>query len=229
MLCRTVAVAAMVGASALAALTWTGSARAESDTIRLGLNTSAPTLTLEGGQDAETTEVWRRYSYYAPRYAYGYSYYTPGFSYGYSSFYPRYSYSYSYGYSYFPRYSYGYSSYYYYPRTYSYSYYYPRPYFYYGISLDGSCGSTPTVTLGNPVLPTTPEVRPQPAPAAPPVQKDGTFPYDGGPERPVPMPKVEDPATRIPRQTTPMIEGIPVSMPAKVKYVYPAYGETIRR
>lgn len=228
MLWRSVAVAA---AAALAAVIWTGTAKADGDTMRLGLDVGAPTMTLGGNTDADTVDVhWRRFGYYRPSYYYGYSYYRPSYSYGYS-YYPRYSYSYGYsyyrpsyyyGYSHYPR-SYGYS---YYPRYYGYSYY-PR-YYYYGIGLNDACGAETLTLPGRSDTAVAPEVRP---PANPPAVRDGTFPYDGGPDRPVPMPKVEDEpeGTRIPPKTTPRIEGIPVSIPAKTKYVYPAYGENLRR
>jgi hypothetical protein len=116
MLWRSVAVATATAA----AVVWTGPAKADGDTMRLGLNVTAPTMTLGGNTDADTVEVWRRYGYrssfyyggyssfYRPSYYYGYSYYRPSYYYGgYSSFYPR-SYYYG-GYSsfYYPRYSYG--------------------------------------------------------------------------------------------------------------------------
>jgi hypothetical protein len=236
MLWRSVMVAAL---AALAAVAWTDSAKAGGDTMRLG-GVDAPTMTLGGNADADTVAVWRRWGgyggYYRPSYyyggyggygGYGYNYYRPySYSYGYSYYRP---YSYGYGYSYYPRYSYGYS---YYPRYYGYGSYYPRYSYgysyYYPIGSGDACGPQVVRVPGNPGTTLTPQ---EGAPAAPPAVKDGTFPYDGGPDRPVPMPKVEDETegTRIPPKTTPRVEGIPVSIPAKAKYVYPAYGENLRR
>jgi hypothetical protein len=230
-----------VAAGALAAVVcWVPTAAAHAgDVLRLGLNSEAPTFNLKGdGGSEDTTTAWRGYragyyrgyyngyyggyygSYY-PRY-YG-SYYYPGY-YG-SYYYP----SYSYGYSYYPRY---YGSY-YYPGYYGYSYYYPS---YYGISyvspINCPAGNqdVPGIVLTQGGAGTTdaykPPATPDPMKPAPP---DGTYPYDGGPPAPVPMPRVEPaPAGKVRPQTMPL-EGRPVSLPPaaapKKKYDYLAYGE----
>lgn len=229
-----------LGVAALACVALAGPARAGDDVVRLGLNSSAPTITLEGkdtDRDADTIDArwgyWRGYSrgyysgYYSPRYYGGYyggysyypryyggysSYYYPRYYGGYSSYYyPRY-----YGYSYYPRYSY-YGGYSYYPRYYGYSsYYYP-------ISVVDDCNPG-TYVLGGATVQQ--PVQPPLNGSAP---RDGTYQYDGGPDKPVPMPKVEPDSTRnVPKATVP--EGRPVSLPSKPsKYTYPAYGETFEK
>jgi hypothetical protein len=232
----------ITAAIALAAVAWVSPVRAE-ETIRLGLNGSAPTLTLGGDNDADVIDVaWRGgyrggyyggyrgyyggyrgyyggyggYRSYYPRYYGGYRSYYPRY-YGYNSYYPRYYGGY-YG-SYNPSYYGGYYGSYSYPSYYGYSSYYTQPYVYFGISGDGDCGSN-IVTL-----PLQSGTAGQQVPnTRPPATKDGTFPYDGGPDRPVPMPKVEPEGTQLPKQSVPL-EGRPVSFPSKPKYVYPAYGE----
>jgi hypothetical protein len=68
------------------------------------------------------------------------------------------------------------------------------------------------------------ETIPAPRPLKP-AQPNGTFPYDGGPANPVPMPQAEPAPNRAaPRTIVP--EGRVVSLQAKApKYSYPAYGE----
>jgi hypothetical protein len=234
-----------VAAGALAAVVcwgWTAAANA-GDVFRLGLNSEAPTFNLKGdGGARDVLPVWGHggygagyyngyysgyYGAYYPRY-YG-SYYYPRY-YG-SYYYP----SYYYGYSYYPRY---YGSYYYYPSYYSYypgySYYYPS---YYGISFVSPIGC-PAGGQDVAGLVLTPDGKGtksdsyKPAvPAGPrkPVPQDGTYPYDGGPPDPVPMPRVEPaPAGKVRPQTVPL-EGRAVSLPPaaapKKKYEYLAYGE----
>jgi hypothetical protein len=78
-----------------------------------------------------------------------------------------------------------------------------------------------------------------PAPGAeqlpPPLPRDETFPYDGGPANPVPRPRAEPGPTSPPRyfHLAPL-DDIRVSLPdkatgAKGKFSYPAYGEQPRR
>jgi hypothetical protein len=64
------------------------------------------------------------------------------------------------------------------------------------------------------------EIVPRPKP----VPTDGTFPYDGGPRNPPPMPK-SGPIFNDAPATLPLA-GRVVSLP-KPKYVYPAYGEKL--
>jgi hypothetical protein len=226
------------------------SARA-GDVFRLGLNTDAPTLSLVGDRDDDTlSAAWRGYyggyrgyyggyggyrgyygSYY-PRY-YG-GYYGGGYGGYYGSYYPRYYGGY-YG-SYYPRY---YGGYYgsYYPRYYGgyYGSYYPYSgyYGYSGISYVSPIGcplSSPDVPgivvgpRGNGSTSESYKVPSQPLNPMKPVPQEGTFPYDGGPSNPVPMPKVEPAPTGKGVPTMPL-EGRPVSLPAPKKYEYLAYGE----
>jgi len=141
--------------------------------------------------------------------------YRPYF-YGYRNFYyPRY---YGYGYG-----GYGYGGYgYYSPYYYTPSYYYYSPLCSYPISittstLNGSLGSY------SPVMPLAPE---NGTPAPPPGGGgDGTFPYDGGPTNPVPMPKADPVPSRDPVRPAPKPEGRIVSLPGSTQFAYPAYGE----
>jgi hypothetical protein len=105
---------------------------------------------------------------------------------------------------------------------------------------------TPPTTVppepGTTVPPTTTPPMPPVKDGVPPpmrvIPSEGTFPYDGGPRDPVPMPKLEDspagtsssmvirPDFRVVHYT----EGKPLTKPAeKGKWVYPAYGEEAKR
>jgi hypothetical protein len=89
------------------------------------------------------------------------------------------------------------------------------------------------------VAPTAPEVRETlptprqayPTPAAVPTPADATFPYDGGPALPVPMPREVVPAPAAPAAPAPGSPSLRVvgGKPAAAKYVYPAFGEQPRR
>jgi hypothetical protein len=150
--------------------------------------------------------------------------------YGHHAFYrywPRYGYGLGYGYGY----DYGYPSYYYPP-----VYYYSLPYCY-PASLGVETYSLPEGNVNYSIT------RPG-APAAggevlpPPEPRDGTYPYDGGPANPVPMPKADPGPTSAPRHfpNAPLDEikvsrpsDYKVKEPAKGKFAYPAYGEEPRR
>ncbi|MGL4549822.1 MAG: hypothetical protein ACRC33_01435 [Gemmataceae bacterium] len=168
----------------------------------------------------------------------GWGGYRAGYYGGYRGFYggyygPRYSGGY---YSYAPSY---YSS---YPSFYS-SYSYPVVSSYYYYSPCAMVTAAPATTMEYRIAPSTPAPAPAaPAPSAPvlPAPKgtvppmpnaDGTFPYNGGPTLPVPMPEGGEEASVLPRVPTPIIDRV-VSLkaePATGKFVYPAYGETPRR
>lgn len=202
-----------------------------------GTGGAAATLPLQltEDNDADTVLVhgWRRFYWghrpyyyhgYRPYYYWGYRpYYYWGYRPYYWPYYPRFYFSFGY-----PRYYY----YYYYPPTY---YYYPPPpyyyYYYYPISMNGDSGSEVPSTIqrvepqrfygdayGTTVPPTAPN--------------QATYPYDGGPRSPVPMPRNGNdtkprPETR-PAQPTVPLEGTPIAYPTPVtqkKYVYPGYGE----
>jgi hypothetical protein len=73
------------------------------------------------------------------------------------------------------------------------------------------------------------EVAPNPTPARPGAPANGTYPYDGGPQAPVPMPKTEPAPSGLPKAPAvpPAGERI-VSLPLKPaapKYGYAAFGE----
>jgi hypothetical protein len=221
---------------AVAGLLTSAVAAQAGETVRLVLpaNSDAPTLTLgNASADADTLDVRWGGGHFHGGYARGfhggfYGGYARGFHGGfygggvaYRGYY-GFRASYSTGYAYYPGY-YGYSTYYYYP---SYSCY--------PIS-QPVVTVTPSIALN--IRPATPIMPPADAPPAqlqtlprpvPAVPNDGTYPYDGGPRVPVPMPQVEPaPAKTAPRPTVPL-EGRPVSLPAEKtvkKYVYRAYGE----
>ena len=68
-----------------------------------------------------------------------------------------------------------------------------------------------------------PEGGPVPRPGG---VEDGTFPYDGGPSSPVPMPKADPVPSRDPVRPAPKPEDRIVSLPAPTtQLAYPAYGE----
>jgi hypothetical protein len=143
--------------------------------------------------------------------------YYPSYGGYYGGYYPSYASYYSY-----PVYSYPvYSTYYYYPCA--------------------TVAAAPTTTLDYSIVPSTPtpadptQTTPSPSlkttPAPPMPRVDGTYPYDGGPAAPVPMPKGGDEAMTLPRVPTPILDRV-VSLkdePTTGKYVYPAYGELPRR
>jgi len=150
-------------------------------------------------------------SYYYPRYS---------FSFGYNSYRPYYTnYSYGYNYNYYRPY---------YNNYYRSSYHYPISYGYYcpicltTTSFGGSVGSYSSVTPQQPVEPmrkaeefSVPQV---------PRAEEGTFPYDGGPSNPVPMPKA-DPLPQKGQPIDPTL-GRVVSLPGRTTtFTYPAYGE----
>jgi hypothetical protein len=138
----------------------------------------------------------------------------------------------------------GYGGYYpsYYSSYYSYPIYSYPVYSYYYSPCATVIASAPTTTLdyrvvpstptpADPTLtePTTPSLKTTPAPPMPRV--DGTYPYNGGPGTPVPMPRGGDEAMTLPRVPTPILDRV-VSLkdePMTGKYVYPAYGELPRR
>jgi hypothetical protein len=234
----------MIPAGLLAAAGLLAPAARADDLMRLDLK-KAPTpaaslnLNLED-KDADTLDTGYRGGYRGGFHGgfhggYGYrGYYHHGyhssfrFSFG---FYPRY-------YGYYPRSYYGYyPSYYPYYSGYSINvyrpaYYYPRtviiasePYY---CPIDTTtitpmpCTTTleygPSTNSGAPSAEALPAPKPLPQP-------QGTYPYDGGPRVPVPMPKTDPAPMAAPPATVPL-EGRSVSLPARpAKLSYPAYGE----
>jgi hypothetical protein len=121
------------------------------------------------------------------------------------------------------------------PRYYASPVYYPSYYYtypsvsistYYPISHTTPAGSSPSFRPNTEQLPApTPvgsENLPPPRKEVP--QGRQTFPYDGGPQAPVPMP-LPDPAGQTKPPADPSDEGKIVSLPAKDKLAYPAYGD----
>jgi len=97
-----------------------------------------------------------------------------------------------------------------------------------------SISTSPLNGLGNgyngyngysPVMPMAPADAPGPVPAPGP-RDDGTYPYDGGPQSPVPMPGADPMPSRERPRPAPSPGGRIVSLPApKTQFAYPAYGE----
>lgn len=96
-----------------------------------------------------------------------------------------------------------------------------------------SAAAYPTGLAGNGAMPyADPAARsgrpdPQTMPPPRPLQEDkGIYPYNGGPQNPVPMPKADPDSIRAPRQPSVPLEGRSVSVPGKKsQYTYQAYGE----
>ena len=192
------------------------------DVLRLDIRNGGPTLT--PGLDANDGDTQLVRGWYRPHYGYG-GFYRP-------SYYPRYyaSYnsfyyarpSYNYGYAYYRPY-YGYSNYYYAPPVYySPSYYSP----YYWCPIGDSAPAMPYAASAQPIYTVLrsgdsapPALLPYPKPYVDNAVPGATYPYDGGPQNPVPMPGAQ------PQRTVPL-EGKAVSLPrSEPKYTYPAYGE----
>lgn len=185
-----------------------GDAPRPSTTMTLGGQGTAAQAAVE---DSELTHGRGYRGYYGWGGGYGYR----GFGYG-GGFYNYrpafYGSYYSFGY----RPSFYYSSF-YYPSYYSYGY---GSSFFLGIG-GGLASGAPTVTLGEGFA--RPAVPPMNAPNAP---GDGTFPYDGGPVNPVPLPKADPQA--IPPANPSSATDLPISLkpkPAPTPYKYKAYGE----
>jgi hypothetical protein len=166
------------------------------------------------------------YAAYRPYYGYGYGYGGYGYGgyggYGYGCYQPYVYYSSPY---YYPAYTYVNSCYTYAPPVYS-----TPGYSYYPMSAQ--------VQVGQPQIGKTLYLAPnqQPVQPMPPVNGNGkgTFPYDGGPANPIPLPKGagdQTPAGQpLPKQipTDGRLVSIPASQPAKTGssgFAYPAYGE----
>lgn len=82
--------------------------------------------------------------------------------------------------------------------------------------------------LPPPVEEPAPRAAPAPAPAAP-APAENTFPYDGGPARPVPVPQTEEGPTLSNPPPAPR-DDLPVALSSsRGKWVFPAYGEQPRR
>ncbi len=183
------------------------------------------------------------YGYGGYRGGYGYGGYRGGYGYGYGGYYGGYRRGYGYGgyYGFGPYYGGFYS-----PYIYSYPYYsypiYSYPTYTYPSYVNSTLSTTPNfsyynfgplTTLGATTLDAPPTPAPAPAvisqspygqllPAPSPVQGNGTFPYDGGPSRSVPMPRIDSGFN----EPAPLPQGRPVSLPVEpAKRSYPAYGE----
>jgi hypothetical protein len=214
----------LAAAALVAGLCAAPAARAD-NLIKLALpakgDATAQTLALKG--DADTLAVgWHGHYSHRGYYRYPYRYW------------PRYSFSIGFGYV--P------PAYYYAPPVYCYS---PPPVYIYSTPAYASPISLGVETYSAPGGAATYSVtRPGaggPEQVQPPLPRDGsapgTFPYDGGPDNPVPMPQADP--TKVPRlfHMVPLDE-LRVSLPAQPaqtkdagrgKYVYPAYGEEPRR
>jgi hypothetical protein len=113
----------------------------------------------------------------------------------------------------------------YYPSYYG---YYPSVYYSYPIYTYPVVAYSYPTTLTT-VIPTMPSAQPtlstSPRPQAESPATPGTFPYDGGPRAPVPVPRGEETMTQVPKRPM-LLEDLAVSTSAGVgKWNYPAYGE----
>jgi len=200
-------------------------APAPSTTMTLGGKGTAAQAVVE---DNELTHGRGYRGYYGWGGGYGYR----GYYGGYGGYYSGYRGYYG-GYSSFSYYRPAYYSSFYYARPYYSSFYYPTfpvysTYYSYGPSLylgigGGLASGAPTVTLGESFARPPAMTQPMAPPTAP---GDGTFPYDGGPINPVPLPKGE-PQT-IPPANPSNATDLPISVKPKAAttpYKYKAYGE----
>jgi hypothetical protein len=145
---------------------------------------------------------------------------------GYRGYYGAYYRPYFYGAGYYGYQPYYYSSYYSAPSV----YYYSSP-VYCPIGLEGASVGTARIMPPADALNYRPDAEALPLPRDP-----GTYPYDGGPRAPVPMPRIDNPGDAPPARLAPPptvpLDGRPVSLPGPkatpVKYSYPAYGELPR-
>ncbi len=229
---------AVSAAVLLAAAAW--SRAGADDTLRLDGKGGAATLTLGskveadnvlargghgGGYHAVARPAYHGYSHYGAFRSWGYPRYG-----AYRYWYPRYYRPYyggyywpgravAFGLSFWPAY---YSSYYYSPPAVIYS----APAYPYTYPAEISVSPVPSTTiLSTPrTLPAAPPVELAPPPAVRP-SPDGTYPYDGGPQNPVPLPKVEPAPTAVP--PAPVVPGGRVVSlpPSSGKYTYLGYGE----
>jgi hypothetical protein len=247
-------VLALAAAGLLAAATPT---RAEN--LTLGMTVPA-TATFADPADDNNLLVFgfchaiRNYIHHRAHYSYShyrYSYHQPYYSYSYRYSYHRPYYTHSYYIR--PYYTHSY----YIRPYYSHSYYY-RPYYYsYGYRISGS-SCTPGVVYslslalpcvsgsvvldpaeGPPPLSSPPAAQPQKPVPPMPKSDNGTYPYDGGPTSPAPIPGA---GTTPPSAPAPRVAPSPaVEVPATGrlvsaqgskstgKWIYPAYGEQPRR
>ena len=188
-----------------------------------GLTGGARTVTLEmTGDDAETVDVWGRRGGWGGGYGYrggwggGYGY--RGWGGGWGGYGYRGWGGYGYRPYYYARSWYGYPSYYAYNFYQPYYVYYPVPYYY-------SPFYDYPINIGAPANGTDGYAQPpaQREPFAAP--RDSNYPYDGGPQNPVPLPKPDD------RPAPMQVQGKVISASANSpsKFAYPAYGETPAR
>lgn len=221
------ALGAVLAASGAASAEDRAPAPAGGTTVTLGGKGTAAQAAVE---DNELTHGRGYRGYYGWGGGYGYR----GYHGGYGSYYGGYRGGYYGGYSSFsyyrPSYYYGgyrpyYYSSYYYPTFPVYSTYYSYgPSLYLGIG-GGLASGAPTVTLGESFA-RPPAVTEPAQPMAPPVAPGGTFPYDGGPINPVPVPKADPQA--IPPANPSNATDLPISVKPKAAttpYKYKAYGE----
>lgn len=217
-----------------AVLAVSGAASAgDRDTLLLGGGAPGSTTMTLGGTGTvaaavtEDTELTGGYRYGGYRYGgyYGYRGGYGGYGYGHKGYYYN---GYRPYYGNYGGFNYYRPAYYYAPRpayytTYYPSFYYPRPVyygsgfsFYIGISGDAGTGA-PAVHLGTGLA------QPMATPTPP---ADGTFPYDGGPANPVPLPKAD--TQPIPPANPAVATDLPISLkpkPAAPPSKYKAYGE----
>ncbi len=232
-----------IGLLALAALGFVASSAHAGDTVRLSLSgdTSAQTLNLKATADdlaADTVAAHGGYRGGYGGYRGGYGGYRGGYG-GYRGGYGGYRGGYGGYYGgyrgyYQPYYSYYTPSYYSYYPTYS-GYTYSSNVYYSPVAELATALAQPQTTVLRPAasgyeLPP-PMLQADEQPRIAPSQQ-GTYPYDGGPQRSIPMPPAEEMPVNYPRLSKPaLVEDLVVKMPAKSsgKWNYPAYGEAPSR
>jgi hypothetical protein len=98
----------------------------------------------------------------------------------------------------------------------------PDPYAILAKSLRATGGSATLLPPPTPVGQRVPQAIPAPTPS-------GTFRYDGGPTTPVPMPTADPPGATPPKKADAPGDQpaavIPISLPGKKPFKYPAYGD----
>jgi len=228
--------------------------RADDDTVRLGGNIDAKTSTLSFDGQSDTLLMrgvrggfghhggFRHHGGFAHHHGFGHHHHGfrhhHGFGFARVGFYGGYGGYYGGGYYgggyYRPYYNGYYDSCYYSP------YAYARPYYNYGPSAYYVSGSYYPVSGDvqgyqaqalKPTFYQTPSQQYQPMPPA----EGGTFPYDGGPANPIPLPKGDQAPINQPVPKTVPGDGklvsLPVAHPAKTGssgFAYPAYGQQIQ-
>ncbi len=228
------------GAAIAALFLWAATAPAqEAKVFRLG-DLTAFASEREDASDDDTQLVAYRGGYHGGHAHYGGYRAYGGYHAHYGHYHSHYGHYHSHYYRPYVNFNFGYGGYYrpYYYSYYRPSYYYYSPpvYYYYSAPYSYYCPIVQSVTPSNyeggagslyPTKPIEPMRRADEFSVPPlPQEEEGTFPYNGGPANPVPMPRVDP----LPQKAAPVdpTQGRVVSLPAPApKYTYRAYGEKV--